>query len=126
MGLIYADLRLSNVRRDDLKPIAVRALADTGAYLTCVPESVALQLELSELEKRTVTVADGRTQLVSYVGPIKLEFKNRITICGALQMGDEVLLGAVQMEDMDVVLQPRTQSVEVNPSSPNFPHMVVK
>ena len=126
MGLIHADLKLGNVRRDDLAPINVRAMADTGAFLTCVPESVAVQLDLEESEKRSITVADGSTRMVSFVGPLRIWFKNRQTICGALLMGDEVLLGAVQVEDMDVVLQPRTQSIDVNPNSPNFPHMVVK
>ena len=126
MGLIHADLTLSNVRRDDLQPVEIRAMADSGAIQSCIPESVALQLELDELEKRSVTLADGSTRLVPFVGPLHIRFKNRQTICGVLMMGDEPLLGAVQMEDMDVILQPRTQSVEVNPVSPNFPHMSVK
>ena len=126
MGLIHADLTLSNVRRDDLTPVEVRAMADTGAFQTCIPESLAVQLGLEEMEKRSITIADGSTRLVPFVGPLRIQFKNRQTLCGVLQMGDEVLLGAVQMEDMDVVLNPRLQIIEVNPTSPNFPHMVVK
>ncbi len=41
-------------------------------------------------------------------------------------MGDEVLLGAVPMEDMDLLLSPGRQSVVVKPASPNIPHARVK
>jgi hypothetical protein len=35
-------------------------------------------------------------------------------------MGDEVLLGAIPMEDMDLVLLPGQKSADVNPKSPNI------
>jgi hypothetical protein len=41
-------------------------------------------------------------------------------------LGDEVLLGAVPMEDMDVIVSPATRTVEVNPQSPNIPSSTVK
>lgn len=43
-----------------------------------------------------------------------------------LVMGDEVLLGAVPMEDMDLVVSPARNSVIINPDFPNFPHALVK
>jgi hypothetical protein len=36
-------------------------------------------------------------------------------------MGDEVVLGAVAMEDMDLVVSPMTREVTVNPLSPDRP-----
>jgi hypothetical protein len=39
---------------------------------------------------------------------------------GALVIGDEVLLGAIPMEEMDLVVNPRDRSVDVNPESPNI------
>jgi len=41
-------------------------------------------------------------------------------------MGDEVILGAIAMEDMDLVINPARQLVMVNPESPNFPMAIVK
>ncbi len=73
-----------------------------------------------------MTVADGRRALVPYVGPVQIRFKNRSCFVGALVLGDEVLLGAVPMEDMDLVLCPARRSVDVNPQSPNFPQALVK
>jgi hypothetical protein len=41
-------------------------------------------------------------------------------------LGDEALLGAIPMEDMDLVVLPGTQSVAVNPANPNFAASVAK
>jgi len=126
MGLIYADIELSNPRDSGLRPVQAHALVDTGAITLCVPEHVALQLQLVELEQREVTTADGHRSLVSYAGPVQVRFENRSCFTGALVMGDEVLMGAVPMEDMDLVLHPGSQSVTVNPDSPNIPSAMVK
>ena len=126
MGHIFADIQLSNPRKPELRSIAVHALADTGALMLCLPEHLVIQLELEAETTREVTVADGRSMTVPYVGPIKVSFENRICYVGGLVMGDEVLLGAVPMEDMDLVLSPSLQKISVNPASPNIPHARVK
>ena len=126
MGLVYADITLSNPRLPELKPMAVKALADTGAFLTCIPEHVALQLKLDKLEDREVTLADGKKQKVAYAGPLQIAFENRNSFTGALVMGDEVLFGAIPMEDMDLVVSPLHQTITVNPESPNIPSGKVK
>lgn len=107
MGLIYAGLSLANPRKPELKPMQVRALADSGALHLCIPEHIAIQLELEELYSREATTTDGCKHLCPYVGPIQLRFENRGCFTGAMVLGDEVLLGAVPMEDMDVMLSQR-------------------
>lgn len=126
MGLVRARIELANAKNPAIKPLTVDSLVDTGALLLCVPEHVAVQLGLEELEKRQVTTADGATHLASYVGPVLVKFENRQCLTGALVLGDEVLLGAVPMEDMDVLVSPATRSLIVNPESPNFARAIVK
>ncbi len=126
MGLIYADIELSNPRDQALSPFATQALVDTGSVALCVPEHVAVQLGLDELEKREVTTADGKHVLVPYAGPVRVSFANRSCYTGALVLGDGVLLGSIPLEDMDLVINPRLQTVTVNPESPNIPSAVVK
>ena len=63
---------------------------------------------------------------VPYVGPLKATFGQRFCYVGALVLGDEVLLGAVPMEDMDLVANLGRRQVTVDPASPNFPHPRVK
>jgi clan AA aspartic protease len=126
MRIIRATVELSNPKQPELKPLNVSALVDTGAMTICIPEHVAVQLQLAEIEKREVTTADERSHVVPYVGPIQIRFQNRTCFTGALVIGDTVLLGAVPMEDMDLVLSPSRQTIEVNPNSPNIPSAVVK
>ena len=126
MGLTNAHLILKNPRRPDLQSMEAVALADTGSVFLCIPPSVQIQLALEETEKREVTLADGSTQSVPYVGPVELHFKNRSCYCGAIVLGDQVLLGAIPMEDMDLVVLPKMRAVDVNPASPNFAHGIVK
>ncbi len=126
MGLINAEIELSNPRVHNIKSIKVKSLVDTGALHLCIPEHVAIQLELDELYKREVTTADGKKHLVPYVGPLSIKFENRGCFTGALVFGDEVLLGAVPMEDMDVLISPAKQALIVNPESPNIAMSIAK
>ena len=121
MGLVRTTLTLANPKRPDLAPLEVEALVDTGAVHLCIPERVAIQLDLDEVERREVTVADGSIHLVPYVGPIVTEFRRRHCFTGAMVLGDEVLLGSIPMEDMDLVVQPLTREVIPNPRSLNVP-----
>jgi len=126
MGHVYANIEMKNPRLTELMGITQRALVDTGALMLCVPERVALQLKLDMSKSREVTVADGRTQIVPYAGPLEVIFENRSCYVGALVLGDEVLLGAVPMEDMDLIVSPAHRKLMVNPDSPNIPHALVK
>ena len=126
MGLVNAEIEISNPRSKEIKPIAAKSLVDTGALHLCIPEHIAIQLELEELYKREVTTADGKKHLVPYVGPIAIKFENRGCFTGALVLGNEVLLGAVPMEDMDVLVSPSKQALIVNPESPNIAMSIAK
>jgi clan AA aspartic protease len=126
MGLVRADITLRNPREDALLPMQVSALVDSGAYWLCIPEHVAMQLHLQKHEEREVTLADGKKHLVPYMGPLQISFANRTSFSGALVFGDEVLLGAIPMEDMDVVISPLHQKLMVNPQNPNIPAGLAK
>jgi hypothetical protein len=60
------------------------------------------------------------------MGPIEVRFANRRCFTGAMVLGNEVLLGAIPMEDMDLVLRPQLQSITENPESPNIPLSLAK
>ncbi len=126
MGLITTHITLSNPRVAELEPLDVEALVDTGALHLCLPAHVALQLRLETLYEREVTLADGTRQLVPYVGPVEIRFGNRAGFTGALVLGDQALLGAVPMEDLDLVITPSRRSVIVNPDNPNIPASIAK
>lgn len=126
MGRVRTRLMLSNPIEDGLDAIEVDALVDPGAVHLSLPEHVALQLGLAELEKREATLADGSKSLVSYVGPVKTSSRNRSCYTGAMVLGDEVLLGAIPVEDLDLVVRPATRDVVPNPLNPDFPASLAK
>ena len=126
MGLINGKLILKNPRQPEIQPVEVNALADCGAVHLCIPPHVQIQLGLAQIASKEVTVADGRKIVVPYVGPVELHFKNRVGFAGALVMGDEVLLGAIPMEDMDLIIIPKTRTLDVNPETPNIASSIVK
>jgi clan AA aspartic protease len=126
MGLTYADLKLTNLFNQ--KNVTVRALVDTGAMHLCVPEAVAIQLgfDISEAQTRQVTVADGRSVKVPKIAPVHIEFANRDYTTEAFVIGNEPLLGVVPIEAMDLIVDPVSQQLKVNPEHPNYPVFPVK
>ncbi|MEM9557970.1 MAG: clan AA aspartic protease [Acidobacteriota bacterium] len=126
MGLVNASIQLRNPRETSLEPLEIDALADTGAVHLCIPDHVRIQLGLEAISEKEVTLADGTRSLVPYVGPIEVRFANRIGFMGALVMGDQTLLGAIPMEDMDLIVIPRERRLAVNPESPNIATSVAK
>jgi clan AA aspartic protease len=123
---VTAKFLLKNPRKPEIGPVEVDVLADTGSVHLCIPGHIQIQLGLDEADKKEVTLADGTHKLVPYVGPVELHFKNRIGFAGALVMGDQVLVGAIPMEDMDLVVIPKTRLLDVNPNSPNVASTIVK
>lgn len=121
MGIVHAEIELGNPAKHELEPITLDALVDSGSMWLVIPQHVANQLALDELEQREVTLADGAKKLVPYVGPVLVRFGKRSAFTGALVMGDEPLLGAIPMEDMDVMIHPLQRKLIPNPENPNIP-----
>ncbi len=120
MVLVTTKITLENPRQPNLQAIEIDALADTGAVHLCIPEHIQIQLKLEEIDRKEAVLADGERKSVPYVGPIQIRFKNRIGFAGALVMGDQVLLGAIPLEDMDLVVLPRERRIDINPANPNI------
>jgi clan AA aspartic protease len=131
MGLIYADIEI--VKSDDLalvragyltsdkvRSFKTKALVDSGAYMMCINEDIRAQLDLPQIDEMTAELANGHSEKLAVVGPLEIRFKNRKTSCNAavLPGNTEVLLGSIPMEDMDIVLNLKAQTIEVNPESP--------
>jgi clan AA aspartic protease len=108
---------------DSVRSIEVEALADTGAIELCIPEEIAEHLGVPVTRTRRVTVADGRKLEVTVVGYLEVEILGRGTLAEAIVLprGTRPLLGALQMEQLDLVVVPRTGEVIGNPEHPDGP-----
>lgn len=121
MGSIRIAVKLSNPLKDHLAPSESIALVDTGSVNLCLPKYLAIRLGLRELEKRDVIVADGRTVRCSYSGPVLVQFHDRNCYTGALIIGDEVIIGTIPLEDMDLLIYPSKHAVVPNSAIPELP-----
>lgn len=127
MGLTHATIGLKNAASGQV--LQASCLVDTGALHLCVPAHLAIQLGFdpdTSGATREVTIADGSRHLVPYIGPLLVSFENRSCFVGALVLGDEPLLGAIPMEDMDLVVIPSSRKLVVNPLNPNVAVSVAK
>jgi len=139
MGMIYADIEIINnddladVRRhrmgeDEVRRMHVNILVDTGCVMLAINENIQEQLQLPIVEKRKVQLANGHIGEYDVVTSVEVRFKNRRTLCNAIVLpGDsEPLLGAIPLEDMDVVIHPARQELMVHPDHPYFAVMKMK
>ena len=88
----------------------------TARSIVHLPDTVMQQL------------ANGHIVECDVVSSVELRFKNRQTTCRAMILpGDaEPLLGAIPLEDMDVLIHPLRQELIVNPEHPYFAQMKMK
>ena len=139
MGLVYADIELINsadvemarrhiIGEEEIKRIRLSMLADSGAYMMAINENIQSQLELPFIEKRKAVMADGSVQEFEVVGPVMVKFANRTAVCNAFVLvgNSEPLLGAIPMEEMDVLIHPLRQELIVNPEHPNYAVLKMK
>jgi clan AA aspartic protease len=139
MGLVHADITLINgddlalsrryiIGEDEIRQMPVRMLVDTGSFNLCINEEIQSQLQFPVVEKRKAITADGRIVECDMVSNVEVRFKNRATTCRAMVLpGDcEPLLGAIPLEDMDVLIDPQRQELIVNPDHPYFAQMTLK
>ena len=139
MGLVYADIELINsedvglarkhiIADEEIRRVHLNMLVDSGAYMMAINETIQSQLELPFIEKRKVQMADSRVVEYDVVGPVNVKFANRKATCSAFVLpGDnEPLLGAIPMEEMDVLIHPLRQELVVNPEHPNYAVLKMK
>jgi clan AA aspartic protease len=138
MGLTHATIELLNGvdtalqrlgRKKTARKVEVKALVDSGAYMMAINEKVRKLLNLPTISQRNAVLADGSKVLLDIVGPLEVRFANREATCNAMVFPSddaEILLGAIPMEEMDVVIHPQTQQLVVNPQHPDRPQLSMK
>jgi len=106
-----------------VRTVEFDALADTGAIGLAIPEELAERLGAPLLRKRSVRVADGRTITVGAVGALHIAVLDRDMLGEAIVLprGATPLLGAIQLEYLDLVVVPSTGEVIPNPAHPDGP-----
>ena len=131
MGLVHADIEITNsidkglfnrglIKESEIRKTNVNALVDSGAYMMCINETIKEQLGLDLIETQVAELAKGTKDRYEIVGPIEVRFLNRSTSCRALVLpgSAEVLPGSIPMEDLDVIMDPKNQTLSLPPDRP--------
>jgi clan AA aspartic protease len=133
MGLVYANIELVNkkdiilnesghLKDKEIRKMDINMMVDSGALMLAINSAIKEQLGLNFIEERVATLTDGTSLTLEVVGPIEVKFKNRRCSVDALVLpgNSEPLLGAIPMQDMDVLIHPQREELIVNPEHPNY------
>lgn len=114
--------RRGEIDEDAVRSMEVDALADTGAATLVLPANVADRLGLSVLKEGTAYLTDGSSVPTRRVGTIRLEILGRDMVTSALvmPMGTMPLIGQIPLVELDLIVEPRNQSLRLNPDNPDW------
>jgi clan AA aspartic protease len=139
MGIVYAKISLTNgedlslfkrniISKDEVREITATMVVDTGSYMMAINEETMTQLGMVPYENRSAQFADGSVITLPIVSPIHVKFDNRTATCSAMVLpgSTEMLLGAIPMEEMDVLIHPQKNEMIVNPAHPYIAQLSLK
>jgi clan AA aspartic protease len=124
MSLVREDITLKNagditrvedghLKASEIHETAVRCLVDTGAWTLVINEKVRAALGLNIRGKKVSSLANGDMVSSNMSEPVEIWWKDRFTSCQAVVLPDarEVLLGAIPLEDMDLMVDPVSEKL---------------
>ena len=124
MGEVRTEITLVNIRdagkavdgiisQAEIRRLAVNAVVDTGAWTLIINEATREKLGLRVEKTNVTTVAGGGTVPSQVTEWVEIRWKDRESACKAVVLPDEtdVLLGALPLEEMDLMIHPKTQEV---------------
>jgi clan AA aspartic protease len=134
MGNVMTPMKISNsadveiARRGLMPPESVRsvrieALVDTGATMLALPEDVVRELGAPSLGTRKARDARGIVFELTWVGDLRIEILGREMTTDALVLpsGATPLIVQIPLEALDLVVDPKSRELRVNPESPDAP-----
>ena len=124
MGMVKADITLKNVADEalaergyieatEIRTMEVRAVVDTGAATLIINEEQCQILGLGIREERSLKMANGSRVTCKITKPVEICWKDRHWSCEAVVVSgaESVLLGAIPLEGMDLMINPKTQEL---------------
>ncbi|MDR2747003.1 MAG: aspartyl protease family protein [Treponema sp.] len=124
MGIVHAEITIRNsgdvakaqggfIPEKDIREVRVRALVDTGAGTLVINEDIMRTLGLGTRGLRRASFANNAKEICKVTDPVDVYWKDRGMTCQALVVSDtpDVLLGAIPLEDMDLIVNPSKQEL---------------
>jgi predicted aspartyl protease len=111
------------IERELLSPKSLRsfetpAVVDLSALYLMLPESVVRRLGLRLMGQKRVRLADGREETVGVTEALRIEWQGQFTSEDALVRGEQVVIGQIVAQKLDL----RLGYPEPSGSEPPTPH----
>ena len=124
MGYVHTNITLKNaydvlnaqhgvISEPEVRQTTVQAMVDTGAATLVINEAIRQELGLEIYMEKEVRLANNASETVKVADPIQVYWKNRQMVCLPWVMpgNGEILLGAIPLEEMDLIVDPKYQEV---------------
>ena len=124
MGIVEAEITLKNagdvinvgrgiIPEGQVRQITVQSVVDTGAATLIINEKVCQMLGLQTRGIKQARMANDTREAVRIVETVEVHWKNRSMTCQPWVIDDstEILLGAIPLEDMDLIIDPSKQEL---------------
>jgi clan AA aspartic protease len=132
VGTVFEEITLKNVgditrveegliKEPEIRQMTVRCVVDTGAGTLVISEAVQKELGLMTEHLHESTLANGEKVVCKIAETVRVYWKDRYMTCDpwVLPGAKEVLLGAIPLENMDLMVDPkRLQLVGVHGDQP--------
>ena len=122
MGKVIEKIRLTSLF-DPSRSAEVDAVIDTGATMLVLPADLVERLGLRKIRDVRVRYANGGSEPKGVYGVVTLELKGRTGNFDVLAETESTqpLVGQIVLEELDLVVDPRSRSLTPNPDSPDMP-----
>ena len=124
MGTVYTEITLKNVgdvinvqrgylEAQNVRETMVKAVVDTGTMQLVINETICKKLGLEIQGIKEATLANNAKEFCKIAEPVEIHWKQRSSVCRpwVLQGTEEVLLGVIPLEDMDLMVDPKNQEL---------------
>jgi clan AA aspartic protease len=105
------------IQPSQIRSVEIEAIVDTGAAYLCLPPKIIKELGLRYAFSKPVRTGNGSLELKIYRGA-EIIIKDRSIVMQVMESKDDnvpALIGYLVLEEMDWVVNPKTQEIMGNP-----------
>ncbi|MDQ3134257.1 MAG: clan AA aspartic protease [Acidobacteriota bacterium] len=119
-------VRRGLLAKEQVRRYEADALVDTGAVTPVLPSFVVQQLGLQIIGQRNAEWGDSSVISVDVAEVVKIDINGRTVTLEPLVTGNEVLLGQMVLEVIDMQVDCLNQRLIPNPAHPDQPVLKLK
>lgn len=122
MGVAFTTVKISNIIANS-EEVQLRVKVGSGATMLVIPGWLQENLNFPVIRKQQVKYANEKLETKDVVYGVEIEVCDRKTVTTAVVEPQKRygLLGAIVMEELDLIIEPRELKVYPNPRSPDMP-----